>query len=226
MVRSVALTLVVVISAGQALAAPPADSLAALVAEGERWWTTSPDARDPVACATCHHDPDETRGWAASFPKYRPLPPPEGRVMTLLQANAEAVRRHYGLRDPETAALAVTAYLTSRGAGVLISPGIVAGQPVFDARLRALAESVGRGERLYARRCGSCHEAAAVAPATLLFPRVVGGQAQSLERFLARHRPGLRPLGWDSQPTADVIAFLMSLLASRPAARQRPSGSP
>ena len=80
--------------------------------------------------------------------------------MTLFQANAEAVQRHYGLHDTERPALAITAYLTSRGAGTSISPGIVAGQPVFESRLRALAESVKRGERLYARQCRSCHEAA------------------------------------------------------------------
>src|SRR5262249_4300929 len=94
---------------GEARALTPAVRLQALVTEGKAWWTHSPDSRDPVACATCHHDPAETRGWPASFPKYRPLPPPDGRVMTLLQANAEAVQRHYGLADPERPALAITA---------------------------------------------------------------------------------------------------------------------
>jgi mono/diheme cytochrome c family protein len=135
--------------------------------------------------------------------------------MTLLQANAEAVRRHYGLGDPERVAVAITAYLTSRGGGVPIAPGIVAGQPVFEARLQALAASVSRGDRLYARRCGGCHAAATVAPAAGLFPRVIEGQTWSLERFIARHRPGL-DLGWDTRPIADVIAFLMSQLAGRP----------
>ena len=137
--------------------------------------------------------------------------------MTLLQANAEAVQRHYGLADSEErAALAITAYLTWRGAGVPVSPGIVAGQPVFDGRLQALAESVGRGEWLYARRCQSCHDSGAVAPAALLFPRAANGQVESLEGFLGRHRPDLPSLGRDGQPTADVIAFLMSRLAGRP----------
>src|SRR3989442_4189601 len=126
MIRSIALGLIVVAWAGQALAGAPGGSPGQLGAEGGQRWKSSPDPRDPAACATCHHDPDETRGWAASFPKYRPLPPPEGRVMTLLQANAEAVQRHYGLPDPEErAALAITAYLTWRGAGVPVSPGIV-----------------------------------------------------------------------------------------------------
>src|SRR5205823_10693845 len=153
MIRSIALGLIAVAWAGQALAGAPGGSLGQLVAEGEQRWTRSPDPRNPVACATCHHDPDETRGWAASFPKYRPLPPPEGRVMTLLQANAEAVQRHYGLADSERAALAITAYLTWRGAGVPVSPGIVAGQPVFDGRLQAPAATVGGGEWPYARPC-------------------------------------------------------------------------
>ncbi len=217
MIRSIAPGLIAVVWAGQALAGAPGGSLGQLVAEGEQRWKSSPDPRDPVACATCHRDPDETRGWAASFPKYRPLPPPEGRVMTLLQANAEAVQRHYGLADSEErAALAITAYLTWRGAGVPVSPGIVAGQPVFDGRLQALAESVGRGEWLYARRCQSCHDPGAVAPAALRFPRAATGQVESLEGFLGRHRPDLPSPGRDGQPTADVIAFLMSRLAGRP----------
>src|SRR5205823_14737728 len=153
MLRSVALALITAVSAGPAPAGARAGSLVALVAAGERSWTTSPDPRAPVACVTCHYDPDETRGWAASFPKYRPLPPPAGRVMTLLQANAEAVQRHYGLADSERAALAITAYLTWRGAGVPVSPGIVAGQPVFDGRLQAPAATVGGGEWPYARPC-------------------------------------------------------------------------
>jgi cytochrome c553 len=218
MMHSVALALLGVLGAGSATA--PVASPPGLVAEGERHWSTSPVRGDPVACATCHHDPDETLGWAASFPKYRALPPPDGRVMTLLQANAEAVRRHYGLPDPERVALAITAYLTWRGAAVPVAPGIVGGQPVFETRLHALAASVARGERLYARRCGACHGAATVARATVRFPRVVDGRAQSLEDFIAGHRPGQPSLAWDSSPTADVIAFLMSHLVGRPVGGQ------
>jgi mono/diheme cytochrome c family protein/cytochrome c553 len=213
-VRAIALVLIAGASAGPALAA--AGSLGELVAEGEEWWKSSPNPRDPVACATCHHNRNETRGWAASFPKYRPLPPPEGRVMTLLQANAEAVRRHYGLADPERPALAITAYLISRDLGVPVSPGIVADQPVFESRLRALDESVARGERLFVRRCRSCHALRTVARAALVFPRTADGQVESLEGLLGRHRPGSPPLGWDGQPTADIIAFLMSRLAGQP----------
>ena len=213
-IRSMALALIAVVWAGPVSAA--ASDRAALVAEGEKWWTSSPDPRDPVGCATCHHDRDETREWAASFPKFRPLPPPEGRVMTLLQANAEAVRRHYGLGDPERPAAAITAYLVSRGIGVPVSPGIVARQPTFESRLRALAESVGRGEQLFARRCDSCHAPSTVARVAFRFPRASAGQVESLERFLGRHRSGPSTLGWDDQPTADIIAFLMSTLAGQP----------
>src|SRR2546425_4185825 len=216
MIRSIALGLIAVAWAGQALAGAPGGSLGQLVDDGEQRWKSSPGPRDPVACATCDHDPARTGGWAASFPKYRPLAPPEGRVMRLLQANAEGVLRHYGLPDPERAALAIPAYLPWRGAGVPVSPGIVAGQPVFDGRLQALVESVGRGEWLYARRCQSCHAPGAVAPAALRFPRAANGRVESLEGFLRRHRPDLPSPGRDGQPTADVIAFLMSRLAGRP----------
>src|SRR2546428_4361484 len=132
MIRSIAPGLIAVVWAGHALAGAPEGNLGQFIAEGEQRWARSPDPRNPVACATCHHDPDETRGWAASFPKYRPLPPPEGRVMTLLQANAEAVQRHYGPADSERAALAITAYLTWRRAGVPVSPGVGSRQPGFD----------------------------------------------------------------------------------------------
>src|SRR5436189_238554 len=89
-----------------------------------------------------------------------------------------------GARAGSLVALAITAYLTSRGTGVPVSPGIVAGQPVFEGRLRALADSVARGERLYASRCRSCHDLGDVTPAALRFPRAVNGQVESLERFL------------------------------------------
>lgn len=191
-------------------------SLEQLVEEGERLWTQSADPSNPVACATCHRDPAMTRGWAASFPKFKPLPPPHARVMTLLQANAEAVERHYRLHDPLPAATAITAYLTSLGADVPVSPGVSAGQPVFPARMQALAASVVRGERLYARRCGQCHKPAAAPISVTAFPRVVEGRAESLEWFIERHQPLQPPLAWDGQATADVIAYLMSQVAGRP----------
>lgn len=192
------------------------DGLKALVAEGERLWTHSPDPGSPVACATCHHDPLKTRGWAASFPKFKPLPPPHGRVMTLLQANAEAVSRHYRLQEPLPAATAITAYVTSVGTGVPISPGLSAGQPIFPTRMRALAASVARGERLYARRCNPCHAVAAVVLSATAFPLVVAGQAESLESFLEHHQLLKRPLPWDGQAMADVIAYLVSRVGGRP----------
>ena len=155
-----------------------------LVAEGERWWTQSPDPANPVACATCHWDPGATRSWAASFPKWKPLPPPAARVMTLFQANAEAVTRHYRLCDPRRAAAAITAYLTAQGAGVPLSPGISAGQPVFPQRLQALVASVKRGRALFARRCDACHRAGDVAGILTAYPRVAGGRVESLEVYV------------------------------------------
>ncbi len=190
--------------------------LHALVAEGERLWSHSADPGNPVACATCHRDPAKTLGWAASFPKFKPLPPPHARVMTLLQANAEAVERHYRLADPLPAATAITAYLTSLGAGVPISPGISDGQPVFRARMEQLAASVGRGEKLYANRCVQCHQAPTVAPSVTAFPRVLSGRAESLEGFLEKHQSLGHPLTWDGRAMADLMAYLASQVAGRP----------
>ncbi len=178
-----------------------------LVAEGERWWTRSPDPANPVACATCHFDPAAIRGWAASFPKWKPLPPPHARVMTLFQANAEAVARHYRLSDPRRAAAAITVYLAAQGAGVPLSPGISASQPVFPERLEALAASVERGRALFARRCETCHRAGEVARTLTAYPRAVDGRPESLEEFLERHRDA-QPLAWNGQATADLIAYL------------------
>jgi len=190
--------------------------LQALVVEGERLWTHSPDAGNPVACATCHRDPAMTRGWAASFPKFKPLPPPHARVMTLLQANAEAVERHYRLADPLPAATAITAFLTAQAAGVPISPGVSAGQPVFPVRMQALAGSVLRGKHLYASRCGHCHKSFDLAPSATAFPRAEGGRPASLELFLEGHRPLQPPLAWDGQATADIMAYLTSQAAGQP----------
>jgi cytochrome c553 len=228
MMGRVLLALTAVASAATAWAAArpgPDDARAALLAEGEQWWTRSPDPGNPVACATCHHDPALTRGWASSFPKFKPLPPPGGRVMTLVQATAEALRRHYGLTDPEPAAVAIAAFLASQGAGLALSPGIAAGQPVFETRLRALAASVARGRMLHAQRCHGCHDARALASAALAFPRMVGYRHESLERFLEGHRPIRQRLRWDSPATADLIAFLVSTLAG-PRADERGSSSP
>ena len=178
-----------------------------LVAEGERWWSQSPDPANPVACATCHWDSAATRGWAASFPKWRALPPPEARVMTLLQANAEAVTRHYRVCDPRRAATAITAFLAAQGAAVPPSPGISAGQPVFPERLRALAASVERGRALWARRCDACHRARDIVRTLPAYPRVVGGRVESLEEFVEGHRTEAR-LAWNSPATTDLITYL------------------
>jgi mono/diheme cytochrome c family protein len=180
----------------------------ALVAEGARWWRTSGDPANPIGCATCHHDLSEARAWAVSFPKFRPQFPPHARVMTLLQANAEAVRIHYFHDDPLPAATAITAFVARLGAGQPRTPGVAPGQPVFPARLDALARSADRGRALWASRCAACHTGSAVARAADEFPRRRAGRAESLEAFLERHAG----LGWDSPETADLLAYLANLL--------------
>lgn len=208
--RATAALLIALLAPAAASAAPgPSGDLERLVDTGRRWWTESPDPGDPVACATCHYDPSQTRGWASSFPKVQPMPPPDARVMTLLQANAEAVRRHYGLEDVLPASIAITAFLVAQGAGVPISPGVSAGQPVFESRLTALAASVERGRRLFAERCRACH-ASTVPPSVARFPRVVAGRAEALEGFLEGHHPRGRRLVWDGPEMADLCAYLVS----------------
>ncbi len=192
-----------------------AGSWESLVADGERRWVRSPDAARPVACGTCHHDPEAVRGWAASFPKVRPLPPPHARVMTLLQATAEAVTLHYGPVDPWPAAVAISAFLTARGAGLPITPGLTPDQPRFPGRLRALADSVERGRRLYARRCAACHGSVVVAP----WEGFLYATGVPAEVFLEGHHPaGGRPLSWDSPAMADLLAYLVAQRAGRPLA--------
>lgn len=203
------------VTARALMQAPPGDST--LILEGARWWSRSPDRENPVACATCHHDVALTRAWAASFPKVKPMPPPDARVMTLLQANAEAATRHYRVKDPRPAATAITAYLTALGGDVPISPGIAVGQPVFPQRIRQLGQSVERGEALFTHRCARCHQEGYVAPLIGGFPRLRAGRAESLEGFLELHL-SIRPsLSWHGQEMADVIAYLTSKLAGRPA---------
>jgi cytochrome c553 len=187
----------------------------ALPREGERWWTHSPDPANPVACATCHHDAVTVSAWAPSFPKWKPLPPPYGRVMTLLQANAEAVARHYGLDDPGPAAIAITAYLTWLARGAPITPGTSAGQPVFPARLEALSASVERGRRAFQARCSTCHQVEEIAARVPAFPRVTRGRPLPFEGFLEEHVSSGPALTWDGAPVADLLAYLMSRLAGR-----------
>jgi cytochrome c553 len=194
----------------------------ALVTEGERWWSQSPDPDRPVACATCHHDPEAIRGWAASFPKVRPMPPPHTRVMTLFQANAEAVARHYGLRDPRPAAAAITAFLTAQGAGRPISPGMTPDQPVFPARMRALAASVERGRKLYEQRCRGCHGYATNAPGAGSFRYAT---SEPVEVFLEGHRPTGDPIPWNSRVMADLLAYLLARHAGEPVTAEGPPGA-
>ena len=97
-----------------------------------------------------------------------------------------------------------------------ISPGTSDGQPVFPARMEALAASVARGGRVYAHHCGQCHEASTVAPSVTAFPRVIDGRTESLETFLEPHRPDGRRLSWEGPAMADLIAYLISHLAGRP----------
>lgn len=201
---------------GLLLAATLASGPGELVAEGARWWSVSPDPGNPVACATCHHDPATVRGWAASFPKLKPLPPPHARVMTLMQANAEAVARHYRVADPRHGATAITAYLTALGAETVIAPGVSPGQPVFAERIAALAASVKRGDRLFLRRCAGCHRPGEAAARLRGFPRLRDGRAEPVESFLEAHHPIGPPLGWDDPRIADVVAALVGRLAGRP----------
>src|SRR2546425_344662 len=116
---------------------------------------------------------------------------------------------------------AVSAGPAPAGARAGSLPGRAAAQRRCGGRPRPLADSVARGERLSAGRCRSCHDLGDVPPAALRFPRAVNGQVESLERFLGGHPLSLSPLGWDGQPTADLIAFLISSVGGRPA-----SGSP
>jgi cytochrome c553 len=199
-----------------ALAGPvAADPWTTLVAEGEQAWSRSPDPANPVACATCHHDPAAVRGWAASFPKLKPLPPPHARVMTLLQVNAEAVARHYRDPAPRRTAVAITAYLTEQGAGRVIAPGIAGGQPVFESRMAALAASVERGARGYGHRCARCHEADAVARTVSDLPALIHARGVPAEVFLERHDPDGSPLAWNGADMADLLAYLVGRRAGR-----------
>jgi mono/diheme cytochrome c family protein len=135
--------------------------------------------------------------------------------MTLWQANIEAVERHYRDPAPRLAATAITAYLTAQGAGHPIAPGIVAGRPVFEARMEALAESVARGERHYATRCARCHTLGAVAAAAGDLPRQIRVRAVPTEAFLERHGAGRPGVAWDSAAVADVMAYLVGRRAGR-----------
>jgi len=213
----------VLVAAGVGLVVPavptsvaaPADPWHRLVSRGRQLWQESPDPGMPVACATCHHDPESVRGWATAFPRFRPLPPPHGRVMTLLQANAEAVARHYPDTDVRATAVAITAYLTARAEGRPVSPGVAPGEPAFPDRLAVLATSVTRGAVAFTTRCAGCHKAEVVAPALVGWSRLVRAGAGPPEVFLEQHPPGAAPLPWDGRDVADLLAYLTSRQAGR-----------
>jgi cellulose synthase/poly-beta-1,6-N-acetylglucosamine synthase-like glycosyltransferase len=192
-----------------------ADPWERLVAEGQRLWTRSPDPTNPVACVTCHHDADEVARWAASFPKFKPGPSPDARVMTLWQANVGAVARHYRGSEASAAATAITVYLTAQGAHRPITPGIVVGRPVFEARMQALAASVARGQRHYATRCARCHTLGAVVAAAGDLQRQLRVHGEPIEAFLAQHQEAGHRLAWDSVAVADLMAYFVGRRAGQ-----------
>jgi mono/diheme cytochrome c family protein len=136
--------------------------------------------------------------------------------MTLLQAVAEAVERHYPGVEPQEAATAITAYLAARAAGRRIAPGVEPGEPTFPGRLAALAASVRRGEAGFARRCAACHAPDAVTPAVVAWARLVRRGAGPPEVFLANHLAAEDRPRWDGAETADLLAFLTGRRAGRP----------
>jgi mono/diheme cytochrome c family protein len=206
---------VVALATSPKAADPDPDAWEALVVEGRQLWTRSPDPQTPVACATCHHDPETPAGWAASFPRFRPLPPPHARVMTLVQATAEAVERHYPGLAVRPAATAIGAYLTALAGGRPVTPGLAPGETAFAGRLAALREAARRGRERFGARCAGCHAAAAVAPAAVSWWRIVRATGQSVETYLEGHLPGAPPLRWDSAATAEVLAYLAGSRAGR-----------
>lgn len=191
--------------------------LRALVQEGVALWGQPPSAENTLACATCHFDAAEVRGWAASFPKVKPMPPPFTRVMTLQQAVAETVATHYRIPpgdENRRVARGITAYLTWLGEGLPVTPGTAAGQPRFPDRLVALGQSVARGRERVLWTCGGCHAGGGgFAGVAATFPRVPrnGDAVVTLEEYLERHAG----LAWDGPETTDVAAFLAARAAGR-----------
>jgi mono/diheme cytochrome c family protein len=201
------------------IAAPARSALdpwEALVATGRNLWTRAPEPGPPVACVTCHGAPEAASAWAASYPRFRPLPPPHGRVMTLLQAVAEATERHYPGVDAQPAAAAITAYLATIAAGRPITPGLEPGAPIFERRLAALTSSVARGQTAFLHRCAACHGPDSVAPVVVAWARLVRAGGGPPEAFLETHPRGRPRLRWNGPETADLLAFLVARLAGRP----------
>jgi cytochrome c553 len=200
-----------------------ADAWRDLVEAGRRAWQVSPGPAGLVACRTCHPDDGAPWGWAVSFPRFRPLPPPHARVMTLLQATAEAVARHYPGVDAGPTAEAISAYLADAARELPISPGALPGEPRFPRRLAALRASVARGAQGFAGRCGRCHAPVSVAPVAVRWWKLVRAGRGPAEVFLASHAPGPPPFTWDGAAMADLLAYLMMLEAGRPFGEPRGS---
>jgi cytochrome c len=188
-----------------------------VILEGQALWHQPPSTENTIACATCHFDGAEIRGWAASFPKVKPMPSPFTRVMTLQQVVSEALARHYRIRlggQNRSPARAVTAYLVWVGEGRPLTPGVAPGQPRLPDRLAALRESIARGQDQVRRTCAGCHtDAARFAEAAAVFPRVPrdGGSVVTLEEYLEGHVG----LAWDGTEVADVMAFLAARARGR-----------
>jgi mono/diheme cytochrome c family protein len=198
--------------------------LRALILEGEGLWQRPPVQENTVACAVCHFDAAKIRGWAASFPKVKPMPPPFTRVMTLQQAVGEAATKHYRIPPGDQnrrVAAAIAAYLSWVGEGLPLTPGTAWDQPRFPDRLSALEASIGRGRDRVRGACTGCHrDATALAGAAPGFPRVAGGgeAVVTMEEFLERHAG----LAWHGAEAAEVVAYLAAQAGGRPL---RPGGS-
>jgi cytochrome c len=191
--------------------------LRALIEEGEAFWRQPPLADNAIPCATCHFDGAEFEGWAASFPKVKPMPTPFTRVMTLQQAVGESVATHYrippGSRNQQVSR-AITAYLTWIGEGRPLTPGVAARQPIFPDRMAALQESIARGETRVRRSCARCHaDPARFGEVAATFPRVprAGAAVMTLEEYLQGHTGP----AWDSPEAADIAAFVAARARGR-----------
>lgn len=202
--------------------------LRAVILQGQDLWRRPPVGENTIACATCHFDEAGVRGWAASFPKLKPLPPPFTRVMTLQQAVSQGIATHYRIplgEENRHVARAITAYLTWTGEGRPVTPGVASDQPRFPERLAALRKSVARGQRLVGRMCAGCHgDTAGPTDVAATFPRLPrdGATVATLEEYLEKHAG----IAWDSPQAADIAAYFAARARGRllqPGGVARPS---